>query len=263
MSAIRTLIVDDEPLARKSLRLLLQQDRDIEIVGECKNGMETVKQIREKSPELVFLDIQMPQMDGLDVVRTIGIEKMPAVVFVTAYDKYAVEAFETQALDYLLKPFDDTRFHRALRRAKASLHRKGMETLAVSLSRLLNDNQSRRDSRRSRARVHGQFSSHLLITMHQKLLFLKTDEVDWIGAADYCAEVHTHDKTYLHRETMNELERKLDPSKFFRIHRSAIVNLGRVRELQPHPGGRYVVVLLNGTTLNLSRDRRNRLKELL
>jgi len=251
---IGTVIVDDEPLARKTLRLLLAQHDDVDIVAECRNGIEAVKQIASKKPDLVFLDVQMPQMSGFDVVRTVGVESMPLTVFVTAYDQYALSAFDAQALDYLLKPFDDSRFERTLKRAKQLLahSRDGerIERLSAVVRRLP----------KTPAHPH---RSRLIVSANGKLVFLDAGGVDWITAADYYVQIHAQNKTYLHRTTMEEIECELDPDKFVRIHRSAIVNIDRVKELRPTRSGDHVVVLHDGTELKMSRRRRDQLKRLL
>jgi two-component system, LytTR family, response regulator len=255
MNRIRTLIVDDEPLARKTLRLLLEKDGEIEILGECRNGAEAVKQISEQSPDLVFLDVQMPHMNGFDVVRTVGVENMPVTVFVTAYDTYALKAFEVEALDYLLKPFEDARFDRALRRAKAAVQHSSAGSLVEHLSSLLEHPEGRRERQKP--------ASRLLISTNGKVVFLKADDIDWIDAVDYYVKIYAHKKTYLQRETMDRLEKTLDPQKFFRIHRSTIVNIERVKELQSSSTGNYVVVLHDGTELRMSRRRRQQFKGVL
>jgi two-component system, LytTR family, response regulator len=233
---IRTLVVDDEPLARSNLTVLLRRDGDIQIVGECGSAAEAAVQIREKQPELVFLDVQMPQGDGFDVLDLLGGELPPAIVFVTAYDQYALKAFEAGALDYLLKPFDDRRFERALARAK--------EKIA----------QGRAGSRRR---------EWIAVRSAGQVAFLKHIEIDWIEAADYYACLHTGAKAHLLRRTLAELDRELDPRLFCRIHRSAIVNLERVRALELNDDSDYRVVLENGTKLRLSRRYRKELQSRL
>ena len=255
MNRIRTLIADDEPLARNTLHLLLSKDKDVDIVAECRDGREAVKEIGEKRPDLVFLDVQMPQMSGFDVIRTVGVRQMPLTVFVTAYDKYALRAFDAQALDYLLKPFEDSRFEKTLLRAKTLLAHIDQHAVAERFSSLLKNS--------SQNALAPEYISRLLINAKGKMLSLKTVDIDWIGADDYYAQIHVQRKTYLHRETLDQLEQGLDPSKFVRIHRSTIVNIDRVKELQPAFNGNYVVLLDTGVTLRLSRRRRDQLKQLL
>ena len=255
MNRIRTLVVDDEPLARRTLRLLLAQDDEVEIVGECRNGQEAVQRIKSDSPDLIFLDVQMPQMSGLDVVEAVGVEKMPVTIFVTAYDTYAVKAFEAEALDYLLKPFDDDRFRKTLRRAKTALRQSSTDRKPEqSFSHL---------PKSGSVTTHQIPVSRLMLSANGKVVFLKAEDIDWIDAVDYYVKIYAQKKTYLQRETMDRLERKLDPQKFFRIHRSTIVNIDRVKEFRPSFNGNYLVLLHDGTTLKMSRRRRQQLKELL
>ena len=254
MRRIRALIVDDEPLARRAIRLLLSRDTEVEVVAECRNGVEAVKVMTAERPDLVFLDVQMPQMSGFDVIRAVGVEHMPLTVFVTAFDRYAVRAFEMQALDYLLKPFEDSRFEQTLRRAKTQLARRGEGSWTEQMAALI---------RQSPDRASRKYSPRLIINTNGKLVFLDPDGVDWITAADYYVQIHSRKKTYLHRQTMEQIERELDPEKFVRIHRSAIVNIDRVKELRPTRSGDHVVVLDDGTELKMSRRRRDRLRSLL
>ncbi len=256
---IKTLIVDDEPLARQNLRVLLRGDPEIEIAGECGSGQEAVKVIRATSPDLVFLDIQMPEMNGFQVLERIDPERIPAIVFVTAFDKYALRAFEVHALDYLLKPFDDRRFEKALRQAKKQIEQREINNLSQKLFALLEE----RGAERPATPKPAGFLTRLMIKSASRVFFLKVDEIDWIGADDYYVKLHVGRKSHLLRETMNELESKLDPEKFLRIHRSAIVNLDRVKEMHPHFNGDYVVVLHDGTQLKLSRSRREHLQTIL
>jgi two-component system LytT family response regulator len=233
---IRTLIVDDEPLARSNLAVLLRPDPEIEIIGECGSGVEAVAEIRSAKPDLVFLDVQMPQCDGFDVLELLGKDLPPAVVFVTAYDQYALRAFEAGALDYLLKPFDNARFDRALDRAKQRM------TLGKDLPRKLE---------RFAIKSVGQVS------------FVKISEIDWIEAADYYSCLHVGAKTHLLRRSMSELDQELDSGVFCRIHRSTIVKLDRVRGLELNENGDYEVLLHNGLRLRLSRRYRKRLQSRL
>jgi two-component system LytT family response regulator len=233
---IRAVIVDDEPLARRNLAILLARDPEIEIVGECGSGPDAPAEIRRAKPVLLFLDVQMPECDGFDVLELLGNDVPPAVVFVTAYDQYAIRAFEAGALDYLLKPFDDARFARALDRAK--------EKIAASRNSL-------------------KKLDRLIIKNAGQVIFLKPEEIDWIEAADYYAALHVGAKTHLLRRTIAELEHDLDPAQFCRIHRSAIVNLSRVRGLKLNEDGDYTVELSNGATVRLSRSYRKQLQSRL
>jgi two-component system LytT family response regulator len=226
------VIVDDEPLARTNLRVLLRRHPHIEIVGEPGSGREALEEIRRTKPDLVFLDVQMPECDGFDVLEMLGRDVPPAVIFVTAYDQYALRAFEAGALDYLLKPFDNARFERALSRAqdKIQRHRPASKT------------------------------GRLTVKSAGQILFLQPADIDWIEAADYYACLHVGARTHLLRRSMSELEQDLDPSLFCRIHRSAIVNLARVRALQSNRHGEYEVLLDNGSTLPISRRYRRQLQ---
>jgi two-component system LytT family response regulator len=258
---ITTLIVDDEPLARRNIRLLLKDDSEIDIVGEAASGREALALIRKHSPDLVFLDIQMPELDGFGVLENIDAEQLPAIVFVTAFDQYALKAFEFHALDYLLKPFDDARFEKALRRAKLQVGQRELKDLSQRLVALLSGRESTAPS--STPVRQPQYLSRLLIKSAGRVFFLKTDEIDYVQAEDYYVKLHVGRKGHLLRETMNEMEAKLDPAKFLRIHRSTIVNIERIRELQQHFNGEYIVVLHDGTEHKLSRSRREQLQTLL
>jgi two-component system LytT family response regulator len=232
VARLRTLIVDDEPPARANLRVLLRRDQEVEIVAECSSGAEALTEIQSKKPDLVFLDVQMPECDGFDVLELLG-GQLPAIIFVTAYDQYALRAFEAGALDYLLKPFDNLRFERALARAKeriarGSLAAKKLERFAVKST--------------------GQVS------------FVNVAEIDWIEAADYYVCLHVGPKSHLFRRSMADLEEDLDPTRFCRIHRSAIVNLERVRSLDLREDGEHDVQLNDGTRLRMSRRYRKELQ---
>jgi two-component system LytT family response regulator len=241
---IRTLIVDDEPLARDRLRQLLQNEPDIEIIGEEANGREAVAAIRKTPPELLFLDVQMPELDGFGVLEAIGKGPMPVIVFVTAHDKFALRAFEVHAVDYLLKPFDRERFQKALRRAIEQVRNRDHGALRQRQSALLADLQSPQIAVKSGGHV----------------VWVKLDEVDWIGSADNYAELHVGAKLHLLRETLGALESRLAPGKFVRISRSAIVNAQRIKELHRLFYGGYELVLHNGTRLTLSRRYRDKLQ---
>ena len=253
---IKTLIVDDEPLARRNLRLLLEQDPQIEIIGECRNGKEAVKAIETSRPDLIFLDIQMPEMDGFDVVEQVGTELLQAIVFVTAFDQYALKAFEVHALDYLLKPYDDVRFQQALQRAKSQIETREITKVSKRLIALLEERESRKETA-SRTRP---YLTRLMIKLANRVVLLKVDDIDWIEADGNYAKLHVGNKAHLLREKMLDLEAQLDPQKFVRIHRSIIVNLERIKELHPHFNGDYIVVLEDGRQLKLSRSRRENLE---
>ena len=252
---IRTLIVDDEPLARRNLRVLLEKDPQIEILDECRNGREAVKAINALSPDLIFLDIQMPELDGFDVLARVGAEQIQAIIFVTAFDQYALKAFEVHALDYLLKPFDDERFAFALRRAKSQIEAREINRVSKRLLALLEERQSLADSSAEK-----NYLTRLMIKASGRVVLLKVGEIDFIEADGNYAKLHVGRKAHLLREKMHDLEGRLDPAKFVRIHRSVIVNLDRIKEMHPHFNGDYVVVLEDGRQLRLSRTRRENLE---
>ncbi|MCY1054254.1 MULTISPECIES: response regulator [Nannocystis] len=256
---IRTLIVDDEPLAREGIRLLLKQDADIEVIGEVGSGREAAAQIEALRPDLVFLDVQMPECTGFQVLAALPPASVPGVVFVTAFDRYALQAFEVHALDYLLKPFDDERFYEALRRAKAHLQVAQVEDLRRQLAALLADVG---EARGPAPAAVIQPAERLAIKDGSRVVFLRADEIDWIEAADYYVQIHAGPKSYLHRETMQSLERRLDPAQFVRIHRSAIVNRRRIRELRSGGRREAVVVLEGGATLKVARSQRDKIASL-
>jgi two-component system LytT family response regulator len=249
---IRTLIVDDEPLARQRVRALLEGEPDVEVVGECGDGRRAAAAIAELKPDLVFLDVQMPHLDGFGVLDAVRADHLPAVVFVTAYDRYALRAFEVHALDYLLKPFDRERFHKALGRARAQLRREPGADVSRRLLALLEDVQGARKG-----------LERLVIKSGGRVCFVRTDEIDWVEAAGNYLRLHVGGEVHLLRETMNRLEARLDPARFLRIHRSTMVNIERIQELQPTFHGEHVVLLRDGTELTLSRGYRDRLQELL
>ena len=252
MSRIRTLVVDDEPIARERVLSLLQQEDDVEVVGECGDGAQAVAAIQHQVPDLVFLDVQMPGVDGFGVIEAIGAEKMPTVVFVTAYDEYALRAFEVHALDYLLKPFGRDRFRQTLSHARAHLERRRAGDLGRRLLALVND-----------IKPEAPKLDRLIVKSGGRVFFLRTGDLDWIEAAGNYVRLHLGEESHLFRETMNRMEARLDLKRFVRIHRSRIVNTDRIKELQPWFNGEYVVVLHNGARLTLSRGYREKLQERL
>lgn len=248
--------MDDEPLARRNIRLLLEQDSQIEILEECRDGREAVKAINTLSPDLIFLDIQMPEIDGFDVLARVGPEKIQAIIFVTAFDKYALKAFDVHALDYLLKPFDDDRFTNALRRAKSQIEAREIDRLSKRLLALLEERQNERE----RSVSQKDYLTRLMIKVSGRVVLLKVGEIDFIEADGNYAKLHVGRKSHLLREKMHDLEGQLDPAKFVRIHRSTIVNVDRIKEMHPHFNGDYIVVLEDGRQLRLSRSRRESLQ---
>jgi two-component system LytT family response regulator len=236
IAPIRALVVDDEPLARRNLVILLRRDPDIGTIVECGSGAEAIEAIRTGKPDLVFLDVQMPECDGFDVLERLGGDLPQTVIFVTAFDSYALQAFEAGALDYLLKPFDDARFGRALARAKEKIAREAR---------------------------HPRPAPRLVVKSPGQLLFVEAASIDWIEAADYCACLHVGRRTHVIRRSLADLERDLGGDRFLRIHRSAIVNLDRVRGLELQSGGEYEVVLESGVKLRLSRRYRAKVQQRL
>lgn len=238
---LRILLVDDEPLARTLLRVLLEPERDVHIVGEC-TGTDAVAAIDKMRPDIVFLDVQMPEVDGFQVLERLGPERAPVVVFVTAYDRYALRAFEVHAVDYLLKPVDAARLRDAFEHARSRVRLRVGGAAEPVIAGLLQD----------RAR----FPSRLLVPGRKGTLVIDVDTIDWLEASDYYVSIHAGGRTYLLRETMVDLEVRLDPARFFRTHRSAIVNLDRVQEIRPLFHGDAALVLSTGGQIRLSRTRR-------
>ena len=258
---IRTLIVDDEQMARASIRVLLGGDPEIELVGECASGHDAVSAIAARSPDLVFLDVQMPRMNGFEVLEALGDNRPFVVVFVTAYDSYAIEAFDVQALDYVLKPFDDRRFHRAVERAKDRIRHARLDHLATELVHAVSGTPS--SDKPATDKQTPEPLERIVIRDGGRTVFVPLSDIDWIEAADYYVQLHVGKKSYLLREPMRDLEARLDPRRFMRIHRSAIVAIDRVAELRPSAHGDHCVRLRDGTDLKLSRARRGRLRVLL
>ena len=252
---IRTLIVDDEPLGRQRIRHLLDQEDDVTVIGECANGEEAVAAIDKHTLDLVFLDVQMPVLDGFAVLEAVGAAQMPVVIFVTAYDRYALQAFDVHALDYLLKPFDRERFQKALERARVHLRHQGLDALSHRLQALLADYQTHPAKETT-------YLKRLVVKTGGQVFFLTVEEIDWIEAAGNYAGLHVKQKTHLIRETMSDLEARLDPALFLRIHRSTIVNRDCIQALEPVSNGEYVLTLHDGTRLASSRSYRARVQAL-
>jgi two-component system LytT family response regulator len=253
---IRALIVDDEPLARHSLVVLLAGDPAIEVAGECKNGREALVRLSEDPLELVLLDVQMPGMDGFELLARLPAGRLPAVVFVTAHDRHALRAFEVSAVDYLLKPFDNARFAHAIARAKQAI-RLGQahqltQRLLATLGQALPPDPSGEGS-----------ADRLVVRDGARAVVVPVADIDWIEAEDYYAGIHVGGRTHLLREALADLERRLDPNRFVRIHRSALVNLARIRELVALPHGEAELVLHDGTRLRVSRARRRAVRAAL
>ncbi len=264
LQTLRILVVDDEPAARRGVRLLLDPIPTVKVVGEAGDGPEAVRLIESLGPDIVFLDVQMPGCDGFEVIQRVGAAQMPTVVFVTAYDEHALRAFEVSAVDYLLKPYEDARFHAALARATEAVRLRRAGDLGARLERLVAALE------RAPAAVAspdpgsaGGLSDRILIKSSGELYFLKTEEIDWIEAEGDYMKFHAGGRAHLLRETMARLESRLDPRRFIRIHRSTIVNVDRVRKLSPAFAGEYAVILNDGTKLRLSRGYQDRLQEIL
>jgi len=249
---IRTLIVDDETIARERLRRLLADERDIEIIGEARNGREAVALVRQLAPELVLLDVQMPEMTGFAALAEIGSEGAPAVIFITAHDQFALQAFEVHALDYLLKPVTRERLRRALAHARVQIEARRSGMMDARLRELLDG-----------LRVPPRYLERLVVKAGGRVYFVKAEEIDWVEAAGNYVNLHVGNETHLLRETMGHLETRLDPQRFVRIHRSTLVHLDRIKELQPLFNGDYTVILRNGSALTLSRTYRDRLLEVM
>ncbi|MCG8457286.1 MAG: LytTR family DNA-binding domain-containing protein [Holophagales bacterium] len=250
---IRTILIDDEPLAREKLRTFLKDEPDIEILTECRDGKEAVETVDAARPDLIFLDVQMPELDGFEVLDNLEPESMPTVIFTTAYDQYALKAFEVHAVDYLLKPFDRNRFSEALARARKEVERSQLGDVKQQLLALLREVGEKRP----------QYPARIVVKSSGKVVFLKVEDLDWVDAAGNYVKLHVGGESHLLRETMTGLEKRLDPSQFIRIHRSTIVNIERIKELQQQFHGDYLVVLEAGQRLTLSRSYREKIQQLL
>jgi two-component system LytT family response regulator len=249
---IRAVIVDDEPLARRRIRDLLAQAEDVEIIAVCANGEEAIHTIDESRPDLLFLDVQMPEVDGFDVLQAIGFGHVPVVIFVTAYDQFALRAFEAHALDYLLKPFDDERFQATLQRARERIRQQHGGDLDRRLRALLDE-----------ARGDRGYLQRLVVPAGHRSIFIRTDEIDWIEAERNYIRLHVRSQAHLLRENLSRIESALDPAKFCRIHRSTIVNIDRIHAVESFARGEYLVTLHDGTKLNSGRSYRDRLYQVM
>ena len=253
MEIIRALIVDDERLARETLRLLLEDYKQVEVVGECENGREAIHLIQNQELDLVFLDIQMPEINGFEVIEEVGADKMPVVIFVTAYDQYALQAFEARALDYLLKPFDDERFEQALDRATERIRQRQVGELSTKLVDLISSRADPGSLQVNNEPAQGDYLERIMIKERGSMFFIKVEDIDWVEAAGDYVSIHAGSKSHLLRETMSGLMKKLHPRKFVRVHRSSIVKVDSIRELKPYFHGDYIIILKNGKELKLSR----------
>jgi two-component system LytT family response regulator len=246
---LRAIVVDDEPIARHRIRRMLDADSNVELIAECVDGEAAVAAICREGPELVFLDIQMPEMDGFEVVKRVGIERMPVTIFVTAYDQYALRAFEAHALDYLLKPFGKSRFAEALNRAKqhvaGQFNREALKNVIAALGPVAN-----------------RYPQQIPVTQRGRVVFIDTSAIDWIDTDGNYARLHVGNQQYEIRETLSSIERRLDPLEFVRIHRSTIVNVRSIKEIHPWFRGHHLVVLKNGRELRMSRYQHDVVRQL-
>jgi two-component system LytT family response regulator len=251
-AAIRAIIVDDERLARRRVREMLSGDREIEIVGEPANGPEAIQAVRQNNPDLMFLDVQMPGMDGFEVINVLRDERLPLVVFITAYDQYALRAFEACALDYILKPFDRARFERAVEQAKCRIRQERRIDLTQHLLALLENLKPRT-----------VYPERMAIKDGGRIVYVKTESIEWVEADGNYVRIHAGKSSYHLLGTIGSLEAQLDPKTFRRIHRATIVNIDCIRELQPWFNGCYRVILHSGAELSLSRGYREKQSQLL
>lgn len=264
MSAIRVVVVDDEPLARRRIVRLLEDREGFELAGEFDSGRKAALAIPEIDPDLLFLDVQMPEMGGFEVLASLSRSRPPVVIFVTAYNDYAVRAFEVHALDYIMKPFDDDRFDDALLHARAQLRMESSDSLRRRLDAVMRTlHGSGAIPLENAPRPAARYIERLVVRSHDHAWFIRAGDIQWIEAADYNVRIHTAEQTYTTRETLSGLAEQLDPRRFVRVHRSTIVNLDHVREVQPYFHGAYILVLQDGTELRLSRARRHALEEAL
>jgi two-component system LytT family response regulator len=255
---IRTLVVDDEPIACEGLRMLLAKDPDIELIDTCTMGIEAIKKIRLHRPDLLFLDIQMPKVTGFDVLEALTPDERPITVFVTAYDQYALKAFEVNAIDYLMKPFDDARFAQTLDKAKRYFRQSKSLEFKEKLQQLL-------DQVRNPAAIipsKSPYLTRLTIKNAGEILFVKVSDIDWITADDYYVNVFVKDKKHLLRESLNNLEEQLDPAQFLRIHRCTIMNIDRIKSIQSYFNNEYIVLTHSGEKFKVSRSKKEALKNL-
>jgi two-component system LytT family response regulator len=252
VNGIRAIIADDEPLAREKLRILLASEPGLQIVAECRDGRQTIDALQTYKPDLLLLDIQMPEMDGFEVLSAIPADELPIVIFTTAYDQYAVHAFEAHAMDYLLKPFDQERLHSAIERTRAELLKSADRNLTNRLLDLL-----------AYARTESKRDKRLIIKAGGRVVFLDTDDIDWVEAAANYVKLHVGKESYVLRESIGRISERLDPAQFVRIHRSAIANVRKIKELQPCNSGEYIVVLKDGKELSCSRGYRSGLQQLI
>jgi two-component system, LytTR family, response regulator len=256
MPAIRTIIADDEHLSRQKLRLLLDSEPGVQVVAECQDGEQTVDAVQAHKPDLLLIDIRMPDMDGFDVLTKIADNEMPVVVFTTAYDQFAIRAFDAHALDYLLKPFEQERLHEAIERTRAEL----LKSYNLNLTSRILDLLAQKARPQTETR---QTDDRMVIRAGGKVVFLDVKDIDWIEAAANYVKLNVGKDSYLLREGIGNIAERLDPDRFVRIHRSVIVNVRKIKELQPCESGEYIAVLKNGKELSCSRGYRAQLQRLI
>ena len=249
---IKYIIADDEVLARDSIKVLLSSDSDLQLVAECRDGQEVLQQVQQQNIDLLWLDIQMPRLNGFEVLEGLSAEKMPYIIFVTAYDEFALRAFEYNALDYLLKPYSNERFYKALTKAKKILNQTATPNFRAPFQELLHFYQQ-----------HQNYRQRLSVKTKDKILLLEVKDIDWIKASGAYLEISTHQHKYLIQDSLKNLERQLNPKEFVRIHRSTIVNLACIHALEPWFNGEYFVILKNGEKLKLSRSYKEKVSFIL
>lgn len=252
---MRVLIVDDEPLARRGVRSRLKELSDVEVVAECGTGRAAIAAIRDRSPNLVFLDVQMPDISGFEVLRSLELNEMPAVIFLTAYDRYALDAFKVHAVDYLLKPIDDARFQSALEHARARIKDHSLPDLQRRIRELLKETGGQE--------VAAQYETRFAVRTGQRIVIVTANEIDWIEASGDYVTLHVGNRTHLLRQTMNKTELQMDPARFLRIHRSAMVQTSRIRELVALDNREFLIRLADGKELKTSRSYSDRIEKWL
>ncbi|MCB0838400.1 MAG: response regulator transcription factor [Bacteroidetes bacterium] len=269
MNLIRTLVIDDEPEAREGVKQLVEKSSDNVLSGVCKNGLEAIQKINSLRPDLIFLDIQMPEINGFDVLNSIDPHALPSVIFITAYDQYALKAFELHAVDYLLKPFTDQRFYSALGHANQQIRSRSIGDINVQLASLLDgykkDYSTEKESSliKEPASIKNPLQNRLIIKSSGKIYFIQLHEIIWIEAYDYYVKIHVKDRFYLLRESMKNMEVRLPSDQFVRIHKSSIINVSYIQELEPYYNGEFFVKLSQGEKLKLSRSYRENLMGLI
>lgn len=263
MSRFRVLAVDDEPLALEVLRDLLEADAEVDLVGDYGDGKSALEAIRRERPDIVFLDVEMPEMGGLDVARSLTPEEMPAIVYVTAYGQHATQAFDVEALDYVVKPFSDERFHAALARAKRRIRERRLGKLAGKMASLTAELGEPDTTGASADKITENYLTRIPVQLAGRSLIVKTREIVWIESCDYYSRIHTAETSHLVRTSLASFEERLDPRHFVRVHRQAIVRVDDVRAVEPGVKGGREVVLADGTRLGISRSRQRRVEEVL